>query len=243
MLRTKALCQGRSFRCRILLAHVEKRQNTQLSMELTLVIGRLNLLPLLGVILYNAVQQGDDKGLGKSSSYGCNEFSHSLTLLEDIVVPILHRIVTSMKLAMEDPIAYRSHIKVWARTATHSWHHILNVCATVRSSSLVQTRVKLLALKQIRQFGAAFGLEENVDVVSLTVPSELYDSPSSWQKAWRCSCRTCPCNLGARCHPMRVCTGCWRAVYCSTKCQTVYVSCNYPCRHQLMSLVFLAIGC
>lgn len=35
----------------------------------------------------------------------------------------------------------------------------------------------------------------------------------------RCQYRDCMCSTHSPTHKMRICTGCWRARYCSTKCQ------------------------
>lgn len=52
-------------------------------------------------------------------------------------------------------------------------------------------------------------------------PNELaYERPSLLQ---RCSSIDCPCNAFKAEHRLRVCKGCWTALYCSSRCQARWV--------------------
>lgn len=67
-----------------------------------------------------------------------------------------------------------------------------------------------------------FGLKEGVNVVTLRTPSEPSDATTAyWNVAKKCFCRACACSSIEPSHPMRVCKGCWRALYCSQRCQSM----------------------
>ncbi|CAL1711688.1 unnamed protein product [Somion occarium] len=60
--------------------------------------------------------------------------------------------------------------------------------------------------------GRAFGLREN------DAPAQLFPGFTSCTKS--CRWKDCLCSCNKPWHRLRVCKGCWRALYCSSKCQT-----------------------
>ncbi|KAH8094542.1 hypothetical protein BXZ70DRAFT_363960 [Cristinia sonorae] len=106
------------------------------------------------------------------------------------------------------------------RTSTRVWHDTLNALNNISARGIQQTRTKQRAIRYWKVFGEPFGLEEGVAVTTLNVPSQLSDAHVYWLIPRVCFWNGCPCAAAHVFHPMRVCKGCYRVLYCSKLCQT-----------------------
>lgn len=105
------------------------------------------------------------------------------------------------------------------RTSAMAWHYALDLLSSMRPKSTTQARLRTKALSRWRAYGAIWGLREGVDVISLEGPSPLSDERPYWNIIKRCYYEACPCRATIPCHRMRVCKGCYRVLYCGSRCQ------------------------
>ncbi|KAH8094556.1 hypothetical protein BXZ70DRAFT_364577 [Cristinia sonorae] len=102
------------------------------------------------------------------------------------------------------------------------WDDTLNSLIRIRPGENQETKQrKKKAIESWRQFGDYFRVDEQLMVTTLQVPSELSNFAKYWKIPRRCFSSLCTCAAAGQQHPMRVCKGCYRALYCSRKCQRV----------------------
>ncbi|KAH8094547.1 hypothetical protein BXZ70DRAFT_364238 [Cristinia sonorae] len=76
------------------------------------------------------------------------------------------------------------------------------------------------AIEMWQFFGRHFGITERQRPTTLQKSSELSKSTKYWKIPQKCFSNVCPCAAAAtQHHPMRVCKGCYRVLYCSRTCQ------------------------
>lgn len=96
-------------------------------------------------------------------------------------------------------------------TAKH-WKHVVHLFRTGRSNSYPCWQPIVQAW---HAFGKALEVEKYLSVAEQT-------SHSVFPPLERCAWQDCLCSVYKPIHPLRVCKGCWRVVYCNAKCQTRY---------------------
>ena len=108
------------------------------------------------------------------------------------------------------------------RTTRRVFHDTLTSIHAVRTEGLEHAKLKSTALKAWRGFGRLFDLKEGQRVTTTNIPSELSTERAYWNIPKRCFLNSCSCSaMDDALHPMRVCKGCYRALYCSQQCQTL----------------------
>ena len=112
-------------------------------------------------------------------------------------------------------------------TYTRTWHHTLSSLLSARTTNAAHYQMKERALHRWRSFGASFGMQENVDVISLAGPSTPSSALSHRRIPKRCYYQACPCNVSHPCHRVHLCKGCRRVLYCGSKCQRLCVTQSY----------------
>lgn len=97
---------------------------------------------------------------------------------------------------------------------TRIWHDTMKSLRVVCQSSTAEP------IKSWRSLGLLLGLREGVEVTTLKKPSTPSDQPY-WRISKRCFWQSCCCctPFPPHVHKLRVCRGCWRVLYCSTRCQ------------------------
>lgn len=73
---------------------------------------------------------------------------------------------------------------------------------------------------QWQVLGRAFGLTDSSQGVPIYTDTMEYDIHYERKN---CHLSSCICHTYAGAHEMRVCKGCWKVFYCTTKCQAAYV--------------------
>ena len=119
------------------------------------------------------------------------------------------------------------HLKLLVNTAgsyffmvrvSGTFHDTLKSIAAKPTRDTQHANQKAKALQIWRSGGAYMGLKEGISVVTLRRVSQLSDEERYWKIPKQCFWMACPCSSQAS-HPVSVCKGCWRVLYCSTKCQ------------------------
>lgn len=85
---------------------------------------------------------------------------------------------------------------------------------------VADTLIRNRMITQWLGLGRAFGLSDSCQAVPTNgtrVANDHYERKT-------CHFQLCLCHQYAGAHEMRVCTGCWKVFYCTTKCQAAYVS-------------------
>ncbi|KAH8094466.1 hypothetical protein BXZ70DRAFT_947572 [Cristinia sonorae] len=100
------------------------------------------------------------------------------------------------------------------------WHDTWNKIKGVHVRTEMQHSMKLKIIQLWLEQGRRFDLREGKDVTTLIKPSALSEERRYWKIPKRCFWGPCACS--AYDHPphhLRTCKGCWRVLYCSSKCQ------------------------
>ena len=106
------------------------------------------------------------------------------------------------------------------RTTSRMWHDTLKSLASIRTKGTAQTKLKIIALKHWRLYGESLYLKEGAGpVMTLNRASPLSEEKAYWRIPRHCFWLGCACSGHKPFHPVRVCKGCWRALYCSAQCQ------------------------
>ena len=99
-----------------------------------------------------------------------------------------------------------------------AWYDTLKSIAAKPTRNAQHERQKTRALKVWREAGSFLGFKEGICATTLREVSEPSDEEKYWKIPKRCFWKACPCSSQAP-HPVSVCKGCWRVLYCSPKCQ------------------------
>ncbi|KAH8094467.1 hypothetical protein BXZ70DRAFT_947573 [Cristinia sonorae] len=140
--------------------------------------------------------------------------------LSRMIVPLLG-VVTSVTQSEIRLNGSRQRSKGYQNVA-RVWHDTLDSLhrSHISNPTTAWKRTKQQAIKEWRKFGEPFGLIGGVRVNVLRQPSQLSTSTKYWELPRKCSWSACPCAVFSACHhPMRVCKGCSRVLYCSRSCQ------------------------
>ncbi|TCD66122.1 hypothetical protein EIP91_001731 [Steccherinum ochraceum] len=98
------------------------------------------------------------------------------------------------------------------------WHDTLESLKAVRTFDAAHSMVKADGLDAWRKLGSLLHLADGVNVKTLHVPSDLSQERAYWKIPKRCFYNPCACSFRAN-HHLRVCKGCFRALYCNLTCQ------------------------
>ena len=109
------------------------------------------------------------------------------------------------------------------QTTARVWHDTLKALRDLTPQNNLQTKMKEQGIECWLGYGAEFKLKEGVDESTQQVPSVPSDIKPYWKIPRRCFWEACACAAGSQlpAHRLRVCRGCWRVLYCSSKCQSL----------------------
>ena len=102
------------------------------------------------------------------------------------------------------------------------WHDTMESLRSIEPTTKKQRSMKMVALETWQELGEICGLKEGVDVTTVRLALPLSNLPY-WRTPKRCFWGACACSTYKPAHRLRVCKGCWRALYCSTRCQSLCV--------------------
>jgi len=105
------------------------------------------------------------------------------------------------------------------RTSARMWHDALRTLVAIQPKDTLQTKLKTTALRHWRLYGESLWLKEGVNVMTLKRASPLSEEKAYWRIPRQCFWLGCACSGHRPFHSVRVCKGCWRALYCSPLCQ------------------------
>ncbi|TCD63798.1 hypothetical protein EIP91_004949 [Steccherinum ochraceum] len=140
----------------------------------------------------------------------------------DIPLDVLKRIQVSTAMQrLRDSNHSQSGSYVYLlRSTTRIWHDTLLAIDKIRAKGAGQRRLKDASLVAWRDYGSVFNLKESIRNHSAKTPSKLSDKSPYWKIKKRCFSNECACSVAyPTLHKFRVCKGCYRALYCSAKCQ------------------------
>ncbi|TCD66132.1 hypothetical protein EIP91_001741 [Steccherinum ochraceum] len=160
----------------------------------------LNFIVILSRAFINHVKESDSEGLKIAI--------HTLGFL--------YRIAIKIHETPSRPVL-QSDLYI---TAARTWHDTMKALSHIRPKDVAQTALKNDALKHWRLYGKAFYFKENdVKFVTLKRASPLSTEEAYWRIPRECFWLECACAGHDAHHSVRVCKGCWRAVYCGKFCQ------------------------
>lgn len=108
------------------------------------------------------------------------------------------------------PGAPRTEFTAVMNTLRKCWHH---TSQRFRDLKLRRDDPRYPAYEYWRDLGRRIGIRGS------TQPQQNEsDDPSETEKK-KCNWRDCLCSENNPHHPLRVCKGCWRVLYCGSKCQ------------------------
>ncbi|TCD60314.1 hypothetical protein EIP91_010363 [Steccherinum ochraceum] len=102
--------------------------------------------------------------------------------------------------------------------ANATWQSTLATIHAIPAKRSEQTKMKDQAVRGWIDYGTFFGLKFRPAIQSPQGPSKLSNKPYR-EIERRCFWGACACAHDRPFHHLRVCTGCWHVLYCSTKCQ------------------------
>ena len=137
----------------------------------------------------------------------------AIRLLQIQANMIMHREISSVHGPTE-----KGEMSLVLSNCRRIWHDTHARLLAIRPKNLPQAQVKSLVIDKWESYGTAFNAKKGVNATTLNKPSELSDEMRYWKIHRRCFWGACACSINA-CHKMRVCTGCWRVLYCGEKCQ------------------------
>lgn len=111
----------------------------------------------------------------------------------------------------------------WRQATVRVWHDTLRSLRELMPQTDDQRVMKEEGIRSWLKYGAVFDLKEGVDETTQQVPSVPSDIKPYWKIPRRCFWEACGCAAGSQlpAHRLRVCRGCWRVLYCSSKCQSL----------------------
>jgi len=111
-----------------------------------------------------------------------------------------------------------AHLK---NTGVRIWHDTLKALLAFEARRDVELiEMKRKAFTAWRDYGALFGWRAGIRVMSFVgKPSKLSSELRYWKVPKQCFSNACACSGHLAIHRLRVCQGCWRALYCSQHCQ------------------------
>jgi len=148
------------------------------------------------------------------------DIAHELDSVRSLLGVIFHPI--SRLLERQSSPHQRPEFKDLVRSTTRIWHDVSRQLRDAPTRSLTQSQVKSDALDLWRRVGVFVGLKERTSVTTLEKPSTPSEEEEYWKIPRRCFYEACVCAgvaPSSHHHNLRVCKGCWRVLYCNTRCQ------------------------
>lgn len=113
-----------------------------------------------------------------------------------------------------------------AQTTERIWHDGLRDMYSIQPDKDTPSHLKFKqhALTMWQELGAVFDLKEDIDDVTLRIPSVPSSERRFWKIERRCFYNPCLCSLATPSdpqHTFQVCRGCYRVLYCNRQCQAL----------------------
>jgi len=172
------------------------------------------MLAVLGAVALNAVQNTAPSKIESVSR-----------VLYHIFLPISSKVFGSRMNASRLPKFedyMDTEFKGLAISTKRVWHDTIQALNTFKAGSSQQKKLVKDALAKWLRIGMFVGLKEGVNVTTLEGPSIPSEERRYWRIQRRCFREACICAgvVPSSCHHnLRVCKGCWRVLYCNTRCQ------------------------
>lgn len=227
-------CSARSYLHSFVL-YPERDEGGAIAEQVKIHAGPSNLITILGTALVVAIKTNN-----RMAACECYySILHSLQrrdAMTDSAVTVINLLTNALKAELEakqqnDTGSSSSDSKLapeyekLARTTKRIWRPVLG---NLQSTSVkdpednLQLEIKDCLLQIWIALGAVLGLETPPDASLSQEPSLPSEEILYWKIPKRCFWNMCGCadESRARLHAFRVCTGCYRVLYCSTRCQS-----------------------